>query len=425
MRAWIVVLGLALANGALAQETDGEPLEREDDGYAAMADESDAELEPAPPQPVTVEATPPVTVPEPQPEPEPTTGPAERVDAPEAGTTLELKIGAQVFGEYAVELLQEEIGGESVYHQFQLGRVWLWTEFAIAGARGRVLFEGARAANEGALVGVAGDSLVARFREAWAGYRAWDAIELRGGIVPALTAPTLTGLWGLRPVARTATRRFDLLDAADLGATLTGTLPRGFGVLGVGVYNGEGYEARERNRGKNIEAFAKIRPLAMIEGAEPLTLVLSYVDGSAGAGTAETDRLVGAVGWDCERFGAGAAVTWIRGFVDDGAREGLLAEGWARANPWRGLLVGARYTWLDQDRDADDVRRHELTATVGYRVYGVVAAFAAVDGRFGGDGVDVLDPTYDRWRVRLVVEGRFEAPFDIRLGETEGGAEDR
>ena len=58
MRAWIVVLGLALANGALAQETDGEPLEREDDGYAAMADESDAELEPAPPQPVTVEATP-------------------------------------------------------------------------------------------------------------------------------------------------------------------------------------------------------------------------------------------------------------------------------------------------------------------------------------------------------------------------------
>ncbi|HJL15970.1 MAG TPA: hypothetical protein RMH99_09950 [Sandaracinaceae bacterium LLY-WYZ-13_1] len=329
--------------------------------------------------------------------------------------TMVFEPGFQAFGEYGLDLFEDSSGSTDWFHRFDVPRVWLWTGWRLGDVRARLLFEGTRAGGAGSLVGVGGDSIVVRFREAWVGYRAWDMLELRVGLVPTLTAPTMTAAWGLRPVAQTAVRRFEVMQPADLGATLTFTIPDGFGVVGAGAYNGEGYRSRELNRGKNTELFAEIHPLAFVEALAPLAVIASFQLGSTGTGLARSDRLLGSLAWIHPRIAGGLGATWVMGYEDRGAQEGVLLEGWARGEPVEGLLVGARFQHFLRDFDQDSDALTELTATVGYRVHGVAAAFLAVDGRFAGDAAASALPGYERWRIRVVLEGRFSHPFEVSL----------
>ena len=115
-----------------------------------------------------------------------------------------VRAGLEVFAQYRFRQSQTTAGESEWFHEFDVPRVHAAIEGGNATLRGRVLVEATRSASEGSLIGVAGDSLVLRVREAYAAFRpvAWASFD--AGVVPTLTIPELDGTWMTRAVAPSA-----------------------------------------------------------------------------------------------------------------------------------------------------------------------------------------------------------------------------
>jgi hypothetical protein len=323
------------------------------------------------------------------------------------GVPYAVAIGVQLFAQYALVFPS----GADWNHQFDITRGWLFAGFRVENATGRVLLEGVRGTNDGALSGVAQDSFLVRVREAWAGYRLFDMLEVRAGMLPALITPALTQQWALRSVNRTPLRELDLIEPADLGATATFQLPEGFGWVGAAYLNGEGYPSRDVNRGKNLELAAELHPLAFLREARPLTLLLAYTNGSLGAGSARSDRLVGGLAWNDRELGVGVSGAYLLGVAERGEREGALVEAWARGQLFEHLILGTQFFHFVRNVGTGSDTLSQLTLLVGARILDHLWVFLAVDGRFAGEEARVAVPQWERWQGRLVVEGNFVGRF--------------
>lgn len=325
--------------------------------------------------------------------------------AGQRGVPFAISIGEQVYGQYSLFFPS----GADWTHAFELPRAWIYGMFRVDDVIGRVLIEGTRATGDGAL-GVAQDSLLVRVREAWVGYRLFEMLEARVGLIPTLNAPLLTRLVGMRALSRIGLREFDLIAPADLGASLTFDLPEGFGRLGAAYWNGEGYTSRELNRGKNLELMAEVHPLAFMREARPLALVLGYTNGSLGAGATRSDRVLGALTWSEPMLSVGISGAYVLGIQDRGDREGAMVEAWARGRLFDHLLLGAQFFHFARDLSGTDVLS-QLTMHVGAHVHDALRVYVAVDGRFAGEAARVAVPSWERWELRLVVESNFALEF--------------
>jgi hypothetical protein len=331
--------------------------------------------------------------------------PPEPLQAPSAtaaGTTgLVLRPGLEVFAQYGVRVTNADAGGTEVAHEFEVPRTHASLSADYRNARARAVLEAVRSASEGALLGVAGDSLVLRLREAWGGWLS-PRVDVRAGVVPTLALPEIESTWGLRAVSSTPLEATRMIAPADLGVTARVALPRGLGALATGVFNGEGYAQREFNRSKNVEVMAVLRPLP--GGAlAPLCLLASYVLGTTGAGDGRADRATGAVLWRGGRVRAGASFTYAWGVNDRGDREGWLAEGFVAAEPVGSLLLGARVLRWQRDVDVDTDRVTTLVAAVGWRLFRPWEVFLAGTRSISGARAVRALPGSDHWDLRVVL----------------------
>lgn len=306
-----------------------------------------------------------------------------------------------VYAQYVLSIRSE---GEETewFHAFELPRAHARIDAAFEGARARVLVEAVRSASEGALIGVAGDSFLFRVREAWGAYTAWDIVETRLGLVPTLTVGAVEALEGLRIVGPTALERSGLLSPADLGGTIRGFFPKGFGWIGAGAYNGEGYSQRELNRGKNVEVAAEVHPIAIIEDAKPLTIHASYQAGSSGTGLARSDRVTTTLAWAGDRIRGGVSFAYAWGYEGDGDREVALVEGFVRVRPIERLSLGATGTYFLRDTSDSDQYLALITGSAGYFILDPLGIFLAVDGQLFGDATEEAIPGLDDVRLRVI-----------------------
>lgn len=295
------------------------------------------------------------------------------------------------------------------FHEFEIPRIFGTITGNYEGAEGRLVVEAVRSASEGALIGVAGDSFVVRLREAYAGYTAWDMLTMRMGLVPTMTIRALQSSWATRAIDPVATQRVTYASPADLGATARVTLPIDLGWVGVGAYNGEGYNRRELNRGKNVELATQIHPLSVIEPVRPLSLFFSYVAGSTGTGLARQNRITGALMWTMERLGAGASVVYAQGFQDRGDIDGVLVEGWVRGEPYENVLLAGQVAnwWRNLDAPEDDTIL-TVTAAGGYRIVKPLEAFLAFDAFVASDMAKAALPELDQYRIRAITRVSFD-----------------
>ncbi|MEZ4439819.1 MAG: hypothetical protein R3B72_12060 [Polyangiaceae bacterium] len=316
--------------------------------------------------------------------------------------------GVDIIGQYGVSL--RKVNGETDwFHEFEIPRIFGTITGHYEELEARLVVESVRSSSEGALIGVAGDSFVIRLREAYAGYTAFEHLELKLGLVRTLTIPALQRGWDTRAISAVGTQRVAYASPADLGATARGLLPEGFGWVGVGAYNGEGYNRRELNRGKNVEIAAEIHPLAFIEAVEPLGLFFSYVSGSTGVALARQNRFTGAVMWTMDRLGVGASVVYAQGVQDRGETKGALVEGWVRGEPYDNVLLAAQVAQWWRDLDAPE-RDTVLTVTgaAGYRILEPLEAFLAVDALVTSDAAATALPELDDYRFRAVTRVSFD-----------------
>lgn len=264
---------------------------------------------------------------------------------------------------------------------FSLPRAHGGLEVRLGAARGRLLLDAAHATAGGALLGVSGDSLVVRVREAWAGYRRrtlGTTIEARLGVVPSLLSPAMERAWQHRALGAVALERFQLASPTDFGLSLQLELPWRLGWAGVAVTNGEGYTARELNLGKNVEAALALHPLRATH-LRRLVVLAGTTLGSSGLPESATVRYGGGVLWDGARLGLGITAFGFRGLLADANHSGYALEGFARATLIRHVLLAGRVQYLRRSLEARDDALDALVGA-GLRVRGldVFAAYSHV-----------------------------------------------
>jgi hypothetical protein len=323
---------------------------------------------------------------------------------------LAMSVGVDVIAQYVLSLRDDAAGETDWFHEFELPRAHASIRGRWGDASARILLEAVRSTSEGALIGVAGESIVLRLREAWAGYRLFDTLDIRAGMVPTLTIPALEAAWRSRAVERVGPERVGLLSPADLGAHAVVTLPLDLGWIGAGGYNGEGYAAQELNRGKNAEIAADIHPFGWTELGKPFSVFGSYHNGSSGTGLARADRITAALLWNDVLVGGGASMTYALGVQDDDDKNAVILEGFVRGNPIFGLLLAGQVAHYWRDLDAPE--RDGLlmvTGAAGYRLFNPLEAWIAVDAFVPSDLTDVALPELDSWRFRAVARATFES----------------
>jgi hypothetical protein len=331
----------------------------------------------------------------------------------QSGVPWLVELAMQVFAQYELSFPD----GADWFHEIDLPRSWLSTSFRVENAVGRVVLEGTRAGGDGSLIGVGGDSLVVRVREAWLGYRLFDLFEARAGIVPQLTTPALTALWGTRAVRAISLRELELMQPADLGVSLRLDIPEHFGFLAVAYLSGEGYRSRELNRGKTLEITAQVHPLAFLPELRPLTLTLAYQNGSTGTGAARADRLVGGLAWSDPRWGLGVEAAYVLGIEDRSEREGLTIDAWGRVEPVEHLLLAARYSHFSRNLTGsaagDEIGT--FTGAVGAWIVEAIRVFLAFDARHAGAAASAELPGFSGYSLRVIFEGNLGARFEGTL----------
>ncbi len=286
---------------------------------------------------------------------------------------------------------------------FSAPRVQLGVDGQWLGATARVLVEGAYATSGGALVGVSGDSVVIRLREAWGGYR-WRWLEGRLGMVPTLAIPELERGFRFRGLAADALESTRLLAPADFGATLKVHLPGDFGWIGAAVTNGEGYTSRELNEGKNVEVTALVRPLAGV-GLKPLELLAMGSAGSTGLPEIATTRVGGGMQWSTRGLGVGASAFYARGLLSDPSREALVLQAFARATLFEHLLLAGRVQWFKRSLTADDAVVDTLLGVGGSIAF--LEAFVAWGRTLALGAARTALPGLDGHELRVVLRLRW------------------
>lgn len=315
-----------------------------------------------------------------------------------------VRAGFEVFGQYSYQNRAAGTSpGRSWYHVFDLPRAHAAIDGRWENARGRVVLEATRSASEGSLVGVSGDSLVLRIREAWASYEPIPGLALSAGVVPTLTVPELDGTWMLRAIAPSGLEANGLLSPADVGAKARFDLPKQYGWIATAVYNGEGYTNRELNRGKNVEGAVEIHPLAEVREALPFALFASYVLGSSTTALARADRLTAGALWQGGRLRAGVVFTYGWGFAEFGRQHAVLASAFVRGEPIPRVLLGARYDYVVRDTDADARDAiSTLWGTAGYRLALPLETFLALTRTVPTTRAESEVPGTNTWELRAI-----------------------
>lgn len=322
-------------------------------------------------------AKPPVAA-DPAPTPPVAAPPAEAT--PPRTNALRLRPGAWILAELGVRAARD--GSRTrTFQTADVPRAFLTLDAERDAVFGRIVAEAVRAEQEGAVTGVAGDSLVFRAREAWGGAKLGDVASGRLGVVPLTVIPFVDEGVRARALGPTLVERAKLLFPADVGGTASVFAPGGYGELRLSVTAGEGYAQRERNDGKDTEAAVRVRPFP--GSGLPVELLAAYSVGSRGTGRTRANRASGALVWLSGPVRGGAMVTHASGAFDDGKRTAWVGEVFVRVEPYRRSVLLAKAGRLSRGASGDtlDVAALGVGWMVGQgaEVLGVVGASAPSD----------------------------------------------
>jgi hypothetical protein len=322
-----------------------------------------------------------------------------------AGTTeftTRVHPGMELFAQYAYRVTNAQNGTSSWFHDFDITRAHGSLDGEYDGVRGRLLIEAVRSASNGALVGVAGDSLVFRAREAYAGYLWHDLVDVTAGIIPTLTIGELDGTWRMRAITASPLEANNLESPADVGASARLLFPKRYGWAAAAWYNGEGYTEPELNRGKTFEGAVEFHP--MPEGALlPLAIFASYENGSTGTELARANRFTGALFWQGAHLRVGVDYIAAWGINDVGSENGSVVDAFVRAEPVDRVLLGARVEYFQHTSptSATDAIT-SLFGTVGYRIADPLEAFLAITRSISTTQAESETPGFNFWELRAV-----------------------
>jgi hypothetical protein len=265
--------------------------------------------------------------------------------APDTGADSGVFAGGQLFAGFDAPLspAQATVWPRFVLERVEVGGGVVWQR----SLEGVVRLEGIRSASPQSAFGIDRNSLLPRFRLAYAGARpAFSIVGIdvvvggRVGLIPEPWLERLEGQGSLRGLVALPSERAGLLSTSDLGASAG--LQVGGGVIDVvvAVTNGEGKNELELNPGKNLTVIVGSTPLRLAVFDEPLALSVAgaWRDGSVGVSSTRDHRGLLALTASHPWFHVGAEGVWALGVDGRGDREVLGGGAWADAPLWPGWL---------------------------------------------------------------------------------------
>jgi hypothetical protein len=237
----------------------------------------------------------------------------------------------------------------------ELGTAFVWQAHRRLEAGATVRLEAIRSAGPQSLQGIDGDSLVVRLLETYGQLVAHlGPVDLgaRAGLVPERWIEQVHKGYDARAIGGTPSEKAQMLDRADVGATLTASGWEGLVELDLQLVDGEGRAQREQNPGKNTTAMLTVRPLQRRHDKGPIALAVhgGYRDGSLGVASLRSHRGLAAVTFASPWAYAGFEYAHALGYQ---ARADVAASAlgvWASAHvvaPWLGVLAAYDRTQAD------------------------------------------------------------------------------
>ena len=155
--------------------------------------------------------------------------------------------------------------------------------------------------------------------------------------------------------------REGFLTSSDLGASLHFVIPQNYGDVHVGVYNGEGYTAPEKNDQKAIQVRGTLRPAPMIPVLKGLRLTAFY-DSDHYVQDAKKERFVGTLTFEHPYINFGADYLKAKDQNASATKAVVEAEGyslWATPRTPFGLEALIRWDRLNPNTDAGQTARKQ------------------------------------------------------------------
>jgi hypothetical protein len=281
-----------------------------------------------------------------------------------------IRVGTTIFADYTLTQtpkIADAAGDTVTLNAFNLTRSYINVTGSITPRVSfRVTPDIARETGSGS--GLNG-SLVFRLKYAYGQLRVGENTQLRLGIQPTPLIDGQEGVYRYRFQGTSFVEREGGLSSSDVGLTILTPLPKGYGDVHAGIYNGDGYTRPEVNDQKAFMARATVRPMPGHAVGKGLRLI-GYVHADHYVQDASRTRAAGSVMFEHARFNFGA--DYIRR-VDQptpAARE-VTGRGYSffvtpfagqKGNGVEGLL---RFDAFDPDVDTAGTR-HRAIAGVAY-----------------------------------------------------------
>ena len=184
---------------------------------------------------------------------------------------------------------------------------------------GTVSLEAIRSAQPDSLLGIAGDSILPRFRLAEVFLKVPLLVvdlSARAGLIGDPWIDTLEEVYVVRTFGATLAQRSGFFERSDLGILVSAAWPL-VGEVALMASNGEGNVQPERNRQKDIALRLSLQPVQIDVDGSPLVIGLSGLArrGFRGPGSADNDRLAVALLLSHDAFHAGVDAALARGLL--------------------------------------------------------------------------------------------------------------
>ena len=315
-----------------------------------------------------------------------------------------LRAGLEVFAQYGYRNTKDATGsGRSWTHMFDVPRVHGAVEGRWKRARGRIVLEATRLADDTSATSSTGDGLVLRVREAWGSYRIVEGLEMSAGVIPTMAIPELDGTWMMRPIAPSSVQTLNLMSPSDLGAKVRYDLPGRYGWIASAAYNGEGYNNRVLNKGQAVESAIELHPLSETRTLVPLAAFASVQLGTATADATRANRITVGPLWQGARIRVGAVATWAYGVAAKHDQKAIVASAFVRLEPVPRVLLGARFDHVIRNLEstaADKVST--IWGSVGYRVALPIETFLAFTRAVATAKAESEVKGSNLWELRLI-----------------------
>ncbi len=201
-------------------------------------------------------------------------------------------------------------------------------------------------------------------------------LNIRGGQHGTPWIPFVEKLWTYRWIQKVITDKNKLDSSADLGMSVYGDIPGGFGGYQVGVFNGEWYKATEENEGKALHGMFYLTPFPSVDALKGLTAAGSYRYNKVDPFIEHTTTLYSALVHYrlnfADQMGFGLGVEYLvateqpdRNAEDDEIEDSMGYSIFGRFDFTKKLALFGRYDYFDpdtqNDKDKDIGYRDETT----------------------------------------------------------------